>query len=63
MPTSEEYEAEALREVLELQAALQRIRSAQAVGAPARKEDLDLIRPLSEYRGGNLDRLWASEEY
>jgi len=61
--TWEEYQVESTQHVLALQDALQRLRRAQDVGVPADQADLDLLRPVTSYKGGNLDRLWASEEY
>ena len=61
--TLEQLQQDRLREVLEMQLALQRVRRAQAQGEPVSRADLDLLEPDASYKGGNLDRLWASEEY
>jgi len=63
MPTWEEIQEESLARVLELQAAVQRIRTAQEAGQTPDRVDVDLVAPMVAYRGGNLDRLWATEDY
>jgi hypothetical protein len=59
----DEFQQERLKEVLKLQAALQRIRRARAAGEPVDQADLDLLEPEVSYKGGNLDRLWATENF